>query len=263
MFFEALVKRPMSFHQGAKPFFPARIPRRFLLVKLPALLLALALLPLHDARAGAVIREEGAIYLEDLLPRPVRLVTTADAPIYYKIDMERYLGVLKKGQPVELQAIADGTYRVRGKAQQGQVAGWVQPRFLTPLRTDFVQSVRENAARRDEVEALILKNEVAVNMTPEEVQRALGKPAKKTSHIDGAGREEVWEFVRYERIPQEVIGRDRFGQLVKTVQYIKIPAGKLAITFSRNLVTSLEQTEGTIEGAARVKIVASPFTVVY
>ena len=126
-----------------------------------------------------------------------------------------------------------------------------------------MQSIKENAARRDEVEALILKNEVAVNMTPEEVQRALGKPAKKTSHVDGAGREEIWEFVRYERIPQEVIGRDRFGQLVKTVQYIKIPAGKLAITFIKNLVASLEQTEGSIEGAARVKIVAAPFTVVY
>ena len=75
--------------------------------------------------------------------------------------------------------------------------------------------------------------------------------------------EEIWEFVRYERIPQEVIGRDRFGQLVKTVQYIKIPAGKLAITFIKNLVASLEQTEGSIEGAARVKIVAAPFTVVY
>ena len=253
----------MSLHPARKPFFHGRIPRRFTVVKVPALLLALALLPSPAARAGAVIREEGAIYLEELLPKPVRLATTADAPIYYKIDMERYLGVLKKGQPVELQAIADGSYRVRGKAQQGQVAGWVEPRFLTPLRAEFVQSVRENAARRAEVEALILKNEVAVNMTPEEVQRALGKPAKKTSHVDGQGREEVWEFVRYERIPQEVVGRDRYGRLVSSIQYIKVPAGKLAVSFSKNLVTTLEQTEGSIEAAARVKIVAAPFTVIY
>ena len=253
----------MSSLPARKPFFRAGILRRFHIVKVAALLLALALLPSPAARAGAVIREEGAIYLEDLLPKQVRLLTTADAPIYYKIDMERYLGVLKKGQPVELQAIAEGSYRVRGKAQQGQVAGWIEPRFLTPLRPDFVQSLRENAARRAEVEALILKNEVAVNMTPEEVLRALGKPAKKTSHVDGAGREEVWEFVRFERIPQEVIGQDRYGRLVKTVQYIKVPAGTLAITFSKNLVASLQQTEGTLEAAARVKIVAAPFTVIY
>ena len=212
-------------------------------------------------QAGAVIREPGAIYLEDLLAKPVRLATTAETPIFYLSDMGRYLGRLRKGQTVELQAVGENAYRVRGQAQQGQVAGWVDPRYLTPLKKEFVEGLRKNAARREEVNALIARNEVAVNMTHDEVTASLGKPAKKTARIDAQGREEVWEFVRYERVPQQATGYDAAGRLVSRTVYVKVPAGKLAVTFVDNLVSALEQTEGTFDRDARVKIVAVPFTI--
>lgn len=217
--------------------------------------------PAASGPSGAVVREEGAIYLEDLIPKPVRLATISDTPIYYKIDLGRYLGILKKGQIVDLQAVSDTAYRVRGKADQGQVAGWVDPKFLNPLPKDFLENVRQNAARREEVAALIAKNEVAVNMTPEEVIKALGKPAKKTSHLDAKGRVETWEFVKYDRVPKEVIGRDIDGNLVKSVIYEKVPSKKLAVSFANNLVSSLEQSEGTLHRAVQVRILPAPFVV--
>lgn len=248
-------------HQPAFDFCPK--PRYARAVKpLPYFLAALLLCAAAQAApSGAVVREEGAIYLEDLLPKPVRLATIADAPIYYKIDLGRFLGTLKKGQIVELQAVSDAAYRVRGKAEQGQVAGWVDPQFLNPLPKDFLENLRQNAARREEVNALIAKNEVAVNMTPEEVLQSLGKPPKKTSHLDAKGREETWEFVKYERVPKEVVGRDTEGNLVKTIIYEKVPSGKLAVSFVNNLVASIEQTEGTLNRAAQVKIIPAPFVV--
>jgi hypothetical protein len=230
---------------------------------LSCLAVLLSALAAHGATSGAVIREEGAIYLEDLLMKPARLATIADAPIYYQSDLARYLGTLKKGQIVELQAVSDTAYRVRGLAQQGQVAGWVEPKTLNPLKKEFLDNLKQNAARRQEVLALIAKNEVAINMTPEEVMQSLGKPGKKTSRLDAKGREDVWEFVRYERVPQEVVGQDRFGNLVRTLTYVKVPAGKLSVTFANNLVTSLEQTEGTLDRDAHVRIVAAPFVVGY
>jgi len=230
---------------------------------LPCLALLLFSVSAQAATSGAVIREEGSIYLEDLLMKPARLATVADAPIYYHSDMQRYLGTLKKGQIVELQAVSDSAYRVRGMAQQGQVAGWVDPKSLNPLKKDFLENLKKNDLRRKEVLALIAKNEVAINMTPEEVTQALGRPAKKTSRLDAKGREDVWEFVRYERVPQEVIGRDPVGNIVRSVTYIKVPSGKLAVTFGNNLVTALEQTEGTFDRDARVSIVAAPFIVGY
>jgi hypothetical protein len=195
--------------------------------------------------------------------KPARLATIADAPIYYHNDLARYLGTLKKGQVIELQAITDTAYRVRGMAQQGQVAGWVDPKYLNPLKKDFLDNLKQNAARRQEVLALIAKNEVAINMTPEEVQQSLGKPSKKTSRLDAKGREDVWEFVRYERVPQEIIGQDPAGNLVRSITYIKVPVGRLTITFANKLVAALEQTEGSLERDARAKIVAAPFVVGY
>lgn len=194
--------------------------------------------------------------------RPARLATVADTPIFYKNDLGRYLGTLKKGQIVELQAVSDTAYRVRGMAQQGQVAGWVDPKFLNPLKQDFLDGLKQNDARRKEVLALIARNEVAINMTPEEVMQALGKPAKKSSKLDAKGREDVWEFIRYERVPQETVGRDQVGNLVRTIIYVKVPAGKISVTFANNLVASLEQSEGVLD-AGRVSVVTAPFFVPY
>jgi len=217
-----------------------------------------------DSVSGAVIREAGAIYLEDLLMKPAHLATVADAPIYYHSDMDRYLGTLRKGQIVELQAVGEKTYRVRGVAQQGQVVGWVEPKYLNPLKKDFLDNLRQNAARLEQVKALISKNEVAINMTPEEVQQSLGKPTKKTSKLDAAGRADTWEFIRYESVPQQSVGRDQFGNLVSSIIYVKVPVGKLAVTFANNLVTALEQTEGHLAGGgAQVTTIPAPFTVNY
>jgi hypothetical protein len=229
---------------------------------LPHLLIAAFLCAsAHAATSGAVIREPGAIYLEDLLPKPVKIVTIVDAPIYYKIDLQRYLGTLRKGQFVELQAVSDNAYRVRGMAQQGQVAGWVEARFLTPLKKEFLASLKQNAARREAVQALIAKKEVAINMTPDEVALALGKPTKTTSRLDAAGRADIWEYVRYELQPQQSVGRDGFGNLVTTVTYVKVPVGKLAVTFANSLVSALEQSEGSTHNV-RPSVIQPPFTIV-
>jgi hypothetical protein len=213
--------------------------------------------------SGAVIHEPGAIYLEGLVPRPIRVPVQEEAPIYYHVDMERYLGVLRKGQQVELQAIGpdEKVFRVRGLAQQGQVAGWVEARFLAPLKPEFVEGLKQNFARQEEVKALVSRGEVAINMTADEVTAALGKPGRKSSKLDAAGRQEVWEFVRFERVPQQVQSYDRFGRLVFNTYYVKVPSGKLSVVFEKNLVIELEQTEGSLERDARARIVTAPLVV--
>ena len=91
---------------------------------------------------------------------------------------------------------------------------------------------------------------------------ALGKPQKKQAKLDANGRQEIWEFIRYARVPQETIGRDQQGNLVKSVVYVKVPAGKLSVTFENNLVSALDQTEGVPEVAAGVRLVAPPIVFV-
>lgn len=206
---------------------------------------------------GQLLREPGAVYLEDFSKKPVKIGVTADAPIFFQPDKLRSLGVLRAGQMVELQAVGETLYRVRGQAQQGQVAGWVDPKFLGALKPEFLAALKQNAERRAEILALISRNEVAINMTPEEVLTSLGKPTKKTSKLDAGGRQEIWEYTRFERIPQQTTSRDNFGRLVTSVYYIKVPKGNLSIVFDNNLVSSLEQSEG-LANDARVKILSAP-----
>ncbi len=238
-------------------------------MKATFLALGLAVISMHAFAAGAaphaasaLPREPGAVYLEDLSIKPVKLTVIGEAAVYSQITNGRFLGVLRKGSVAEVVAISDTAVRVRGTAQQGGVAGWVPAAGLTPMKPEFIDSVKKNAQRKTEVDALVAKGEAALNMTPDEVSAALGKPQKKTSRLDANGRQEIWEFIRYTRVPQEAPGLDpATGRAIVTTVYVKVPSGKLAVTFEKNLVTSLEQTEGA-DVNAPVRLVSPPVVVV-
>ena len=225
-----------------------------------AVLLILATLTMGHA-AGPVFREPGAIYLEDLLPKPIKVDVSAEAPIYFDLGFGRYLGVLKKGQLVELQAVTDTAYRVKGQAKQGQVVGWVDPKSLGALKPDFLANIKKAARRLEEVKALIARKEAAINMTPEEVRASLGKAGNVSSRLDASGRHDVWEYVRYDSVPQQTTGYDRFGNQVTNTVYVKVPVGKLSVIFDNNVVTALEQTESNLAKDSQVKIVVAPINV--
>ena len=231
-------------------------------MKAPFLALGLAFLSTQAFAVSGLLRESGAVYLEDLAIKPVKLTVIGEAAVHSQMVNGNFLGVLRKGTVAEVVAISDTAVRVRGTAQQGGVVGWVPATGLTPMKADFVESVKKNAQRKTEVDALIAKGEVALNMTHEEVTSALGKPQKKQAKLDANGRQEIWEFIRYARVPQETIGRDQLGNLVKSVVYVKVPAGKLSVTFENNLVSALDQTEGVPEVAAGVRLVPAPIVLV-
>lgn len=225
--------------------------------------LGLAMLADHAPAANGLPREAGAIYLEDLAIKPVRLTVIGEAPVYGQLINGRYLGMLRRGSNTDLVAIADGFLRVRGTAQQGGVVGWVPANSLTPLKPEFIESVKKNAARKADVDALIARGEVALNMTHEEVTTALGRPQKKTSKLDAKGRQDVWEFIRFARIPQETQGFDPQGRPVVTTVFVKVPAGKLSVSFENNLVTALEQSEGNTDVPGPIRLVPAPVVLVY
>ena len=226
-------------------------------------LITAVLLTFSATAALPILREPGATYLEDFNVKNVRLVALADASVYSVLNQGRYLGVIGKGRPVELIAVSEKGLRVRGMAQQGQVSGWVDAATVTPLKPEFIESLRANAKRKTEVDALIAKNEVGLNMTLDEVTASLGKAQKKTSKLNAGGRNDIWEFVRYTRVAQETTGYDRDGRLVRSVNWVKVPSGKLIVTFENNLVSALEQSEGTTDVVAPVRIIPAPILVVH
>ncbi len=197
--------------------------------------------------AGAqapVVRDPGVIYLADFDLKPIRLRVLAPAPTSFESTGARYAGTLREGQEVELQAVGDSLFRVRGRAQQGQILAWVSPEYLAPLPEDFLESLRNSDERRRDVEGLIARNEVALGMVPEEVERAIGRPNKRSKKTNAEKTEQVWEYIRYQSVPHQTtyIGRDGFPAIATT--WVKTPVGSLTITFSDGTVTAINETEG-------------------
>ena len=245
------------------------------------LLLILAFARVADA-SPPIVREPGAIYLSDFGITPLKLKVLAPSPAYFDTAQTRYAGTLRFPQAVQVEGIdANGLIRVRGNAQQGGIVAWVTPQSLEPLPEKFAENLRKSEARRNEVEALISRNEVAIGMTISEVGRSLGKPQKKTSRADKSGTQQIWEFIKYQLVPQttyppvnnETIitlpksGKFPGGALVQNSQglapntiYVKVPVGTLTVTFKDNIVEALDQSEGTTTGG-QVSVVIPPLNV--
>jgi len=234
-----------------------------------------------DAPADPIVREPGAIYLSDFGQKPLQVRTARPAPSYFDIGMTRYAGTLRYPQIVQVEAVSDNGCRVRGNAQQGGVVAWVPFADLDNLPDGLLANLKKSEERRKMVEALIAKNQVAIGMTVDEVGRSLGKPQKTTKRADKDGTEQIWEFIKYDLVPQTTYGTG-YNQTVVTypgskgrppatvVQtapgyyantiYVKVPVGTLKVTFKDGLVESLDQTEGTL-ASGQVSVVTPPINV--
>ncbi|MDD5200837.1 MAG: hypothetical protein PHC88_13650 [Terrimicrobiaceae bacterium] len=215
--------------------------------------------PVARLAADPIIREPGAIYLSDFEAKPMKLKLLQPAPAYFDFAGSRYVGTLRAPQLVEVQAIADQAYRVRGNAQQGQVLGWVDPKYLQPIAPEVLTALRKSEERRKTVAALIAANQLAIGMTPTEVELSIGKPQKRSSsESKEKSPEQVWDYVKYATIPQNTTVAGPGGAVSVVTTYVKTPVGRLTVTFKEGVVQSLDQSEGTILSGNQTTIVAPP-----
>ena len=210
---------------------------------------------------SALLREPGAIYLEDFLDQSVKLRVKGEPPIYKSTQRKHALGTLKKNREVVVLAMTDKQYRVRGTAYHGTAVGWVLPSDLTSLDKEFVANLKALYEREKKVSELIDKGEIALGMTAEEVVESLGRPSRKTSRLDKGGRVDIYEYSTFEKIPQYRYLRDINGNLYRDTYYIKVESGKMTVTFNNKVVESIEQTEGEPAGGGKVRIVPAPIII--
>jgi hypothetical protein len=135
------------------------------------------------------------------------------APCYFDINMTRYAGTLRFPQVVQVEAFSDFGCRIRGNAQQGGVAAWVPYNELEPLPEGLLANLKKSEERRKVVDELIARNEVAIGMTIDEVGRSLGKPQKITNRADQEGTTQIWEFIKYDLVPQTTYA-PAYGQTI-------------------------------------------------
>ena len=202
--------------------------------------------------------EPGTIHVEDILTKPVILKVVSDAPIYVSSKLDRAIGSMMPGTLVKLVAISDTAFRVRGKARHGDTSGWLRAADVLSPDPNLVPNLKKLHERQTKVEELITAHQIALGMTSEEVLASMGKPSRKSSKLSAAGKDEKFEYVIFERIPQYNTSVDAFGRAVQTVTYIKVETGSLSVNFKNDIVDTIEETKGNPLGGGGVKIVPGP-----
>jgi hypothetical protein len=247
---------------------------KFLLI---CLLLATSLAPAHARRP--IVRVPDAIYLYDIGWPPLELrVARAGARAFTDPRLTRYAGTLRFPQNVSATAFLTDACLISGLARQGRISAWVPYRELGPLPKNFLQNLRNAERRREAVEALIARNEVAIGMTEDEVTRSLGRPQRTSRSADRNATRTVWEFVRYRNVPQTVMTpqttrtthwHPNRGAITTggtffqpATQWVRVPVGKTKVTFENGIVSAISQTEDN-NPIGRPRIVAPPLRRVF
>lgn len=194
-------------------------------------------------KPSALSREKGALYLEDATDKEFRLTTTTEAGVFSNLRGERRLGVIPAGRSVTVVAVGNTALRVRGKAMHDNVVGWIARSAVAPIDEKLITQLRAAVERRQAVDALIAKKEIAVGMTPEEVEAALGPPSERNSRVDAQGRRESLDFITYRTVSQQVMQYDQYGRPYFVLVPQKIETGRRSVDFLNGVVASYSENE--------------------
>lgn len=230
--------KAMNFPVPRSTLLPRRLTRWF-----PALLLIGVVASARlSAASSPVVREPGVTYLSDILDKPPKLKLLKPTDAFFSQEMNRYAGTLRVPQTVEVLAVHDEVCRVRARAQQGQILGWIPVTAVEGLTPERLSELREMEKRRQMIEKLIEANEVAIGMTTEDVRRSLGRPQKVTHKADEDGTVQVLEYIRYRNVVRQVQVNTVLGPVFQNVVE-KVPVGMMTIRCKENVVVGLEMTE--------------------
>ena len=217
----------------------------------------------EDREKSELVKEEGAIYLEGMVEDEVVLRVATAAPVYANLKGERWMGNLVPEQNAVLLAVSDRAYRIRGRAKQGQVAGWVSKAAVTGLAEGFEENLRLYHERYVVVSGLIENKQIALGMTVAEVTAAIGPPDKRSSTVNQEGRSDSLEYISYERVPQTFMSVDAFGQPVQATRYIEVESGRISVGFSNDVVTTISESEGLDFSNARLDVSVPPLVFLF
>ncbi len=198
----------------------------------------------EDRHSSRLVKEDGAIYLEGMVVNDVVVRISKSAPAYSTLGADRWIGNLLPNQNAVLLAVSEKAYRVRAKAKQGQVAGWVSKGAIEGLPEDFETNLQAFYDRYMVVKDLIDNHQVALGMTLDEVIASIGPPDKRSSKVTQEGRTDMLEFIAYKRVPRTGVSYDTFGVPFNTTSYVEVESGRVTINLENDTVTAIEESEG-------------------
>ena len=226
------------------------------------LLLALLCILLNFSHAQAaesrLNQDPEVVYMEEFAKKPLIFLTVKATPIHIAKNGGRRIGYIAEGTKVELLAMNDKAYRIKGPGKNGQLVGWTAPRYLASKDPEFVANLKKLYERQMLVNKLIEKGEVAIGMSLEELEKCLGAPTKKKVRTTAKGQSGRYEYITYEEEEHYAYVRDpRTGQTYRQLTHVtQNETGKLTVEFEGNTITAIEESED--QGAGKVRIITPP-----
>lgn len=228
-----------------------------------AIIAACLVLPLEaqtkrSERKSLLDSDPDVVYLEQTLKKPIELKVIKEAPVFTDKEGAHRLGTLKADQTVQLEAITDKIYRVRGRGTHDGIAGWVAPWAFSSNDPEFVAHLKQLYERQIQVQALIESKSIAIGMTLDEVALSRGKPTTTSMRKTATGQSGRWEFIDYEDVKNYVTEIDRTtGQAYRRlVSVTRVEKGKTAVEFVDDVVSAIEESENHQGG--NVKLIVPP-----
>lgn len=223
------------------------------------LILALAASISHAAPKKSLLNNDpDVIYLNEHIDRTIHLLVVKPAAVYASKKGGRRLGTFPADTKVELLAITDKVYRVKGQASHAGVTGWVNPKLLASKDKNFIANLKKLYDRQMAVKELIANHDVAIGMTLDEVRKSLGEPTETEVKQTRKGESGKWDFVvsveqkHYRTVVDPYTGR-AFRQLSHVTTEEK---SRTTVEFEDNTVTAVTRKKNN--GPGKVRIIPAP-----
>ena len=200
------------------------------------------------------------IYLEEHIGRSITLLVVQPTTVYAtkKGKNGRRLGLFKTNTKVELIAMTEKAYCVKGKASHAGVTGWVNPNHLASKDKDFISNLKQLYKRQLIVKDLIANKDVAIGMTLDEVQTSLGEPTETEIVQTRDGQSGKWDYVITEEQKHYRKTVDpHTGQVYRQLSHVTVEErSRTTVKFKDKVVTSLTRKKNN--GPGKIRIVPAP-----
>jgi hypothetical protein len=203
------------------------------------------------ADVDLALREDGVLYFEDNLPTHLLATVQSPTTVYLRRDLQTPLASLFAGQKIEIIGMSPEGFMIKGTYRNNSITGWISPGEL-PSDVDRAQIAlaKKNQERRGQIAAVIARKQVIRGMTPDEVHQSLGDPDQTSSHTDGSGTSQIWVYTTYANVWQTSYVAGPFGRPVLQSFPVRTPVGQIAVTFTDNEVSAIEQHQTSPAAAA-------------
>jgi len=224
------------------------------------LLIATLLPPISAApRKSLLDTDPDVIYINEHLDRTIHLMVAKPAEVFSTKNGGRKLGTFPVNSKVELLAIAGGNaYRVKGKAKNNMVSGWVSPKLLASKDKNFIANLKQLYDRQMTVKELIASHDVAIGMTLDEIKKSLGEPTKTEVKQTRKGDSGQWDYIiAIEEKHYRTVVDSRTGQRYRQLSHVTTEEKeRTTVEFENNVITAVTRKKNN--GPGKVRIIPVP-----